>query len=135
MKVASVLIEDTGLIIELAGVLVILLGLLYGIVKTVQARRRGQDDYRTFRLVFGRALFLGMEILVAADIVKTVGLSPTLNDVAVLGLLVLVRTFLGWALMVELEGRWPWQRARPEPVDLGVLAPEETSAKPLMRTD
>jgi len=52
---------------------------------------------------------LGLEILVAADIVRTVALEATLQSVAVLGILVLIRTFLSWALVVEIEGRWPWQ--------------------------
>ena len=55
---------------------------------------------------------LGLEILVAADIVETVALETTLQSVAVLGLLVLIRTFLSWALVVEIEGRWPWQPER-----------------------
>jgi uncharacterized membrane protein len=57
----------------------------------------------------GRSLLLGLEILVAADVVRTVALEATLESVAVLGLLVLIRTFLSWALVVEIEGRWPWQ--------------------------
>ena len=57
-----------------------------------------------------KSLLLGLEILVAADIVRTVALDPSLNAIAALGLLVLVRTFLSWALVVEMEARWPWQR-------------------------
>ena len=68
------LVGGIGIVIELAGVVTILLGLVYGIVRSVQARLRHQDDYRTFRQVFGRGLFLGMEIVVAADIVKSVAL-------------------------------------------------------------
>jgi len=58
----------------------------------------------------GKALLLGLEILVAADIVRTVALEATLVSILALGLLVLVRTFLSWSLTVEIEGRWPWQR-------------------------
>jgi uncharacterized membrane protein len=57
----------------------------------------------------GKALLLGLEILVAADIVRTVALEATLESILTLGLLVLVRTFLSWSLTVEIEGRWPWQ--------------------------
>ncbi|MCB0165772.1 MAG: DUF1622 domain-containing protein, partial [Anaerolineae bacterium] len=60
------------------------------------------------------ALLLGLEILVAADVIRTVALEATLNSVMVLGILVLIRTFLSWALVVEMEGRWPWQSPRPE---------------------
>ena len=56
-----------------------------------------------------RALLLGLEILVAADVIRTVALEPTLNNVVILGILVLIRTFLGWSLVVEIEERWPWQ--------------------------
>ncbi|MFC2046118.1 DUF1622 domain-containing protein [Chloroflexota bacterium] len=60
----------------------------------------------------GKALILDRQILVAADIIHTVALEATLQSVAVLGLLVLIRTFLSWALVVEIEGRWPWQPER-----------------------
>ena len=59
----------------------------------------------------GRGLLLGLDLLIAADVIRTVTLQPTLDNVAALGLLVLVRTFLSWSLMVELHGRWPWQRS------------------------
>ncbi len=60
----------------------------------------------------GRGLLLGLDLLIAADIIRTVTLEPTLENVAALGLLVVVRTFLTWSLVVELEGRWPWQLGR-----------------------
>jgi uncharacterized membrane protein len=59
-------------------------------------------------------LLLGLEILVAADVIRTVALKPTLQNVLVLGLLVMIRTFLGWSLVVEIEERWPWQSSRIE---------------------
>jgi len=64
--------------------------------------------YTDFRHRVGRALLLGLEILVAADIIRTVVLEPTLANVLVLGLLVLIRTFLSWSLVLEIEERWPW---------------------------
>ncbi len=60
--------------------------------------------------VVGAGLLLGLDLLIAADMIRTVTLDPTLENVAALGLLVIVRTFLSWSLMVELNGRWPWQR-------------------------
>ena len=66
-------------------------------------------NYREYKHTLGETLLLGLEILVAADVIRTVALEPTLINVAALGLLVVVRTFLGWALAVEIEGRWPWQ--------------------------
>jgi uncharacterized membrane protein len=70
--------------------------------------------YRELKVHLGKALLLGLEILVAADVIRTVALEATLQSVAVLGLLVLIRTFLSWALIVEIEGRWPWQPERGE---------------------
>ena len=73
-----------------------------------------------YRERLARTLLLGLELLVAADIVRTVAIEPTLESVGVLGLLVLIRTFLSWALVVETEHRWPWQQERdPEtqPID------------------
>jgi uncharacterized membrane protein len=72
------------------------------------------DPLESYKHQMGRSLLLGLEFLVAGDVVRTVALEPTLTNVAVLGLLVLVRTFLSWTLAVEIEGRWPWQpKARP----------------------
>lgn len=60
----------------------------------------------------GRGLLLGLDLLIAADVIRTVTLEPTLENVTALGVLVVVRTFLAWSLVVELEGRWPWQLGR-----------------------
>ena len=74
-----------------------------------------QDSYDRYRARLGRALLLGLEILVAADVVRTVALEPTLRTLGSLALLVLVRTFLSWSIVVEVEGRWPWQERRGPP--------------------
>jgi hypothetical protein len=68
------------------------------------------DVYRRFRQDLGRGILLGLEFLVAADIIRTVAVTPTLQSVAVLGLIVVIRTFLSMALQVEVDGRLPWQR-------------------------
>jgi uncharacterized membrane protein len=70
--------------------------------------------YKRCRHDLGRAILLGLEILVAADIISTVTLTPTLESVVVLGIIVLIRTFLSWSLALELDGRWPWQRSAAE---------------------
>ena len=75
--------------------------------------RRG-PAYKNYRHHVARALMLGLEILVAADIIRTVALAPTLQNVLILGLLVLIRTLLSWGLVVEIEERWPWQPRRVE---------------------
>jgi uncharacterized membrane protein len=76
-------------------------------------QQRVEDAYAQYKVQLAKALLLGLEFLVAADIVRTVALEPTLHNVGILGLLVLVRTFLSWSLVVEIEGRWPWRAAEP----------------------
>jgi uncharacterized membrane protein len=78
-------------------------------VRTVRADRQG--TYRRFRQQLGRSILLGLELLVAADIIRTVAITPTLESVLVLGLIVLIRTFLSFSLELEITGRWPWQSA------------------------
>jgi uncharacterized membrane protein len=75
-------------------------------------RNQVNDAYRSYRQGVGRAILLGLELLVAGDIIKTVAISPTVQTVGVLAIVVVVRTFLSISLQVELEGRWPW-RSRP----------------------
>lgn len=72
----------------------------------------GSSHYETYKRRIGRALLLCLEILVAADIIRTVALDSTLGNILALGLLVIVRTFLSWSLILEIEGRWPWQKRR-----------------------
>ena len=70
--------------------------------------------YRSFRNRLGRAIILGLELLVAADILRTISTEPTLRQVLVLGVIVLIRTFLSFSLEIELERRWPWQPRQPQ---------------------
>src|SRR4051812_38060423 len=105
------LIEGAGKLVDVAGVAAIVLGC--GWVALVAAARlihRETGDYVQFRQQLGQAILLGLELLVAADIIRTVAVTPTLESVAVLGVIVLVRTFLSFSLEVELTGSWPWQR-------------------------
>ena len=103
--------EIVGLLFDGLGVLVIVLGTVLAAARLVVCHRGATDRYRQFRQDIGRGILLGLEFLVAADIIRTVAVTPTLEGVLVLGLIVLIRTFLSTALQVELEGRWPWQRA------------------------
>jgi uncharacterized membrane protein len=100
---------------------------LYGL-----ATRRGYANrhYEVYKRRLGRALLLCLEILVAADIIRTVALDSTWRSVLSLGLLVMVRTFLSWSLILEVEGRWPWSRSPgptpdplPEPAPVANVAP------------
>jgi uncharacterized membrane protein len=101
--------EVVGLAIDAAGVLVIVLGLLVAMARFALRGRQSADAYRQLRQDIGRGILLGLELLVAADIIRTVAVTPTLEGVLILGLIILIRTFLSVALQVELEGRWPWQ--------------------------
>jgi uncharacterized membrane protein len=96
------------------GALILVVGVLWSLVLAVLAwRRSGSANraYNTLRQAFGGTLLLGLEILVAADLVRTVAVAPTLDNVLVLGLIVLIRTFLSFSLEIEIDGVVPWQRA------------------------
>src|SRR5512139_2069779 len=78
-------------------------------LSVIKERNVQGASYLEYKHTLGRALLLGLEILVAADVIRTVALEPTWDNIAALGLLVLVRTFLSWSLVVEIEGHWPWR--------------------------
>jgi uncharacterized membrane protein len=94
--------------IEVLAVAIIIAGVAVGTVRFL-IRAANDETYNEYKQVLDKALLLGLNILVAADIVRTVALDPTITNIIGLGLLVLVRTFLSWALFVELNERWPWQ--------------------------
>lgn len=100
---------------EAVGVVVIVAG--FGLAVWQAARRvtgPAAQAYEAMRATFGRSVLLGLEILVAADIVRTITIDATLGSLAVLAALVAIRTFLSWSLEVEIDGRWPWERHRRE---------------------
>jgi len=109
-------IEIASLIIEALAVAIIVGAVLYSSTRffyfLITKRRPFDENYLNYKHSLGRSLLLGLEILVAADVVRTVALEPTIENIAALGLLVVVRTFLSWSLVVEIEGRWPWQQKR-----------------------
>src|ERR1700739_3842327 len=74
--------------------------------------RHASNPYQRYKVLLGRSLSLGLEFLVAADVIRTVVITPTLSNVGVLGAIIVARTFLSWSLVVEMEGRWPWQPTR-----------------------
>lgn len=99
--------------IEFAGVLTIVIGAFLALVRYVFLHRKtGQGAYKLLRQDLGKAILLGLEILVAADIIATVVTKPTLQDVLALGLIVLIRTFLSFSLEIEITGRLPWKESR-----------------------
>ena len=106
------LVEIAGSATEIAGVALIVGGLLIASARYVRSPIvGGPSRYQRYRQDLGRSILLGLEVLVAADIVRTVVFTPTLSSVTVLAMIVVIRTFLSWSLALELEGRWPWQRA------------------------
>ena len=107
-------IEVTARCIEAVGVIAIVAGGAVAIVLGALRLRshNGTEVYRAFRHDLGRAIIVGLELLVAADIVQTIGERPSLLDLAALGAIVAIRTALSFTLEVELDGRWPWQRAQ-----------------------
>lgn len=98
-------------IVEGIGVLTIFIGALYSLVIfLIAAIKKEANNYTRLRQTLGKSILLGLEILIAADIMATVISDPTLRSVSILGLIVLIRTFLSLSLQVEIEGRFPWQK-------------------------
>lgn len=101
--------------IEAAGVGVIVFGALFALFQALRQLRSpatAPSAYHEFRQKLGRSILLGLELLVAADIIGTVAVEPTVRNVLILALIVLIRTFLSISLTVEIEGRWPWAAER-----------------------
>ena len=99
-----------GTAVDGVGVFLVVLGI--GVASwrfLLGTQRTAGRSYLVYRQDLGRAILLGLEFLVAGDIIRTVVVDPTLNNVLVLGVIVLIRTFLSMALQLELQGRWPWQ--------------------------
>jgi len=109
-------VELAGNGAEIGGVVLIIGGLVLATARYVlPTASRDAPRYQRYRQDLGRAILLGLEVLVAADIVRTVAFTPTMDSVIVLAMIVAIRTFLSWSLALELEGRWPWQRAAERP--------------------
>ena len=112
---------------ELSGVTILVLGLLYALFQFVRSWK-SDKAYTQLRQQIGKAILLGLEVMVAADIIMTVATEPTLDNVLVLAVIVLIRTFLSISLEVELEGKWPWQ-GHAHPDIQGADDPDEKGAK------
>ncbi|NOJ60942.1 DUF1622 domain-containing protein [Arthrobacter sp. 260] len=109
--------EGIGKAVDAAGVAAIVIGIVVASLIAAGAllRRRkteGHRTYETYRRRLGRSILLGLELLVAADIIRTVAVTPTYESVGVLGLIVLIRTFLSFSLELEITGKWPWQKSQ-----------------------
>lgn len=105
-------VEIAGDAAEIAGVALIIGGLVFASARYAFVRPRdGRSRYQCYRHDLGRSILLGLEVLIAADIVRTVASTPTMEGLFALAIIVAIRTFLSWSLALELDGRWPWQRA------------------------
>ncbi len=103
-------IDIVAKIIEAAGVLIIAGGSLFFLVKSLFTGNKAQGGvFKMLRQDLGKVILLGLEVLVAGDIIATVSTEPTMKSVLVLAVIVLIRTFLSFSLQVELEGKLPWQ--------------------------
>ncbi|MFJ6417362.1 DUF1622 domain-containing protein [Paeniglutamicibacter sp. NPDC091659] len=111
MEIDSIM-EDLGKAVDVAGVLAIVIGAVVATLLAAMAllRHRERRIYVTYRERLGRSILLGLELLVAADIIRTVAVTPTFESMGVLALIVLIRTFLSFTLELEMTGRWPWQK-------------------------
>lgn len=110
----TTLMLDIAQAFEILAAVVLVIGLIWAgtfSARTWVRTRSGNSAYRAMRQGFGGAILLGLEILVAGDLIRTVAVSPTLDNVLVLGIIVLIRTFLSFSLEIEIEGVAPWRRA------------------------
>ena len=110
----SILFETVGIIgyaIELIGVIIIVAGLLNAGINAIrrQSKNNRENRFNDFRVKFGQVMLLGLDFMVAGDIIRTVVVTDSLSDVASLGLIVLIRTVLVITIHFEVEGHWPWQ--------------------------
>ena len=108
----AVWIELSVRLIEALSVIIITLAILYStyiFLRRITGRKGTKDPIEEYKERIGKSLLLTLEILVAADVIETVAFSTTFESVALLGMLVIVRILLGWSIIVEMEGTWPWK--------------------------
>ena len=114
----KIYIEYCARVVELIGIATIVIGTLWALAKFIIGKQ--QDDrrsYKQLRQELGKAILLGLEILVAGDIIATVVTEPTLERVIILAVIVLIRTFLSLSIQVEIDGKFPWQRSKEDPAN------------------
>jgi uncharacterized membrane protein len=125
-------------VVEGVGAGIMVLGAVGAVVLYARQVRRGTERaYQQLRENLGRVILLGLEVLIIADIVRTIVVEPSLQSVAVLGIIVVIRILLSFSLEVEIDGAWPWQRARLEAAggadSRGVRSPSPDRAEPVSR--
>lgn len=121
------LIETIGRYMDFVGVAVMVIGAVVSVPMALRGHQPKRlpegaapvSVYRAYRQLLGRSILLGLELLVAADIIRTVAVTPTYESVGVLAIIVLIRTFLSFSLELEITGRWPWQKEPDEDRERG----------------
>lgn len=111
----NTIIQTTGEIIDLFGVLFVVIGIVVATIHAVQKiamKKEGHAIYRSYRHGLARSVLIGLEFLVAGDMIRSVAGDVTLEGVVTLAIIVLIRLVLGMSLEMEIEGRWPWQRSK-----------------------
>ncbi|MCX4579792.1 DUF1622 domain-containing protein [Streptomyces sp. NBC_01571] len=112
------IVQLVGRAVDAVGVAIIVVGMLLAtVLATIRLSRRQVGVYRGYRRRVGRSILLGLEFLVAGDIIRTVAVAPTYTSVGVLAVIVGIRTFLSFSLELEITGRWPWQKPVAEAED------------------
>ena len=108
--------EQAGHVISLFAVALIVFGFILAAVRYgIRFRKlKPEKDFSQFKIELAKTLMLGLEILVLADVIETITITPTYQSLAGLAFLVIVRTFVSWTLSLEVEGRWPWQAEKEE---------------------
>lgn len=105
--------EISGQILEIAGISAILTGGIYStglFLFRIHKKRENNNSFKTYRQQLGRSILLGLEFLVGADIIQTVAFEMNFQNLGILAVIVLIRTFLSFTLELELTGKWPWQQ-------------------------
>lgn len=111
-EITKTIVEYIARGIEFTAVIFIACVFIYAIIGSlINLRKKDSSKYKHYKVMIAKVLQTGLEFLVAADIIRTVIVDPTLEATIILGILVLVRTFLSWTLVLETEGKWPWQKS------------------------
>ena len=110
------ILEYAAVVISLFAVVLIIVGFVLAWVKYILRSRTVtlQQNFKEFKVRFGSALTLGLEILVLADVIETISVKVTLKSLVLLALIVIIRTVVSWTLTLEIEGHWPWQSSQEE---------------------
>ena len=131
-------VDIVSKVVDGLGVGVILIGLLLSSFQfvwdefkqwrgTAVPTQRLDHPFQSYRQSLGRSILIGLEFLIAGDIIRTVAVSPTFYNLGTLAILVVIRSFLSWGLSMEIEGRWPWQAPREKPKPVGFIKDTDKS--------